>query len=96
LTGVLGAKPLFIHPSGKLALQNRIHPAAFEPISHSATISRLALIERAQRLSITISRQINQKPPQLSESPFSGKSLPVPSRPIVTYPAYTSHPSTGT
>jgi hypothetical protein len=58
--GFRGKAPV-IHPSGKPALQNRIHLAAFEPISHSAAISRLALIERAPRFSITISRQINQK-----------------------------------
>jgi hypothetical protein len=39
-----------------------MHLAAFEPFSRSAAISRLALIERAPRFSITISRQINQKP----------------------------------
>jgi len=51
--GLRGNAPV-IHSSGKPALQNRIHPAAFEPIWHSVAISRLALIERAQRFSITI------------------------------------------
>ena len=56
--GYRGKAPV-INPSGKPALKNRIHRAAFESISHSAAISRLALIERAQRFSITIDRQIN-------------------------------------
>jgi hypothetical protein len=59
--GCRGNAPV-IDTSGKPALQNRIHLSAFEPISHFAAISRLALIERAQRFSIAISRQINQKP----------------------------------
>jgi hypothetical protein len=62
LAGVSGAEAPVIHPTGKPALQKRIHLAAFEPIPRSAAISRLALIERAPRFSITISRQINQKP----------------------------------
>ena len=57
-----GGKAPVIHPSGKPAPQNRIHPTVSKPISRSAAISRLALIERAPRFSITISRQINQKP----------------------------------
>ena len=60
--GLRGKAP-GINPSGKPAPQNLIHPAAFESISHSAAITRLALIERAPRFSITIYRQINQKPP---------------------------------
>jgi hypothetical protein len=59
--GFRGNAPV-IDTSGKPALQNRIHLPAFEPISHSAVIGRLALIERASRFSITIPRQINWKP----------------------------------
>ena len=59
--GLRGNAPV-INSSGKPALENRIHLPAFEPISHSAAISRLALIERAPRFSITVSPQINQKP----------------------------------
>jgi hypothetical protein len=55
--GFRGNAPV-IDISAKPALQNRIHLSAFEPISHSAAISRLALIERAPRFSITLSRQI--------------------------------------
>ena len=58
--GFRGKAPV-IDTSGKPALQNRIHLTALEPISHSAALSRLALIERAQRFSITISPRINQK-----------------------------------
>jgi len=59
--GFRGKAPV-IHPSGKPALKNRIHSTTFDPISHFAAISRLALIERAQRFSITISSQIYRKP----------------------------------
>jgi len=58
--GFRGNAPV-INISGKPALQNRIH-LAFEAFSHSPAISRLALIERAPRFSITISPQINRKP----------------------------------
>jgi hypothetical protein len=67
--GFRGKAPV-IHPSGKPAPKIRIHLPAFEQISYSAAISRLALIERAPRFSITISRQINQKQPAFS--PFKG------------------------
>jgi hypothetical protein len=51
--GFRGNAPI-INNSGKPALQNRIQISAFEPLSHSAATSRLALIERAPRFSITI------------------------------------------
>jgi hypothetical protein len=58
---MMGFAPV-INPSGKPALQIRAHPVSSTPISRSAAITRLALIETAKRISITISRQINQKP----------------------------------
>jgi hypothetical protein len=59
--GFRGNAPV-IDLSAKPALKNRIHLSAFEPISHSAATSRLALIERVPRFSITFPRQINWKP----------------------------------
>jgi hypothetical protein len=59
--GFRGGAPV-IYPWGKPALKNRIHLPALEPFSRSAAITRLALIERAARFSITISRKTNQKP----------------------------------
>jgi hypothetical protein len=56
--GLRGKAPA-IKTSRKPAPQNRIPLAAIEPISHSATLSRLALIERSLRFSISISQQRN-------------------------------------
>jgi hypothetical protein len=53
--GFRGNAPV-INISTKPASQNRIQVSTFEPLSHSAAIGRLAQIERAPRLSITISR----------------------------------------
>ena len=59
--GHRGEAPI-IKVSGKPALKNRIHLPLFEPIWHSAAKQPACPDRKSTAISITISRQLNQKP----------------------------------